>query len=59
MVVPFYYACPAVSFFPLGLTLYTKDYYTFTLGSCSFALKPVPVGDPTHVPVLLFTSWVG
>ena len=47
------------TFFSLGLTLYTKDRYTFTLGFCSFALKPVPVGNPTPVPLLLFTSWVG
>ena len=46
-------------FFPLGLTSYTEDHYTFTLGSHSFTLKPIPLGDHTPVPALLFTSWVG
>ena len=42
-------------FFPLGLTSHTEDRYTFMLGPHSFSLKPVPVGDPTPVPLLLFT----
>ena len=40
-------------FFSLGLTSYMEDCYTF-----SFILKPIPEGDPTPVPVLLFASWV-
>ena len=43
-------------FFPLGLASYTEDHYTFSLGPCSFSLSPVPEGDPTPVPVLLFAS---
>ena len=36
-----------------------KDQYTFTLGPHSFALKPVPIDNPTPVPALLFTFRVG
>ena len=43
-------------FFPLGLALYMEDHYTFTLDPCSFALQPVPLGNPTPVLILLFTS---
>ena len=43
-------------FFPLGLALYMEDQYTFTLGPRSFSLTPVPEGEPTPVPILLFTS---
>ena len=43
-------------FFPLGITSYMEDHYAFTLDPHSFFLKPVPVGNPTPVPLLLFTS---
>ena len=43
-------------FFPLGLVLYTEDQYIFILDPYSFALMPVPEGDPTPIPLLLFTS---
>ena len=43
-------------FFPLGLASYTEDRYTFSLGPRSFSLSPIPEGDPTPVPVLLFAS---
>ena len=43
-------------FLPLGLTLYMEDRYTFTLGPHSFGLKPIPKGNPTPVPALLFAS---
>ena len=33
-----------------------EDHYTFTLGPCSFGLKPVSKGNPTPVPTLLFAS---
>ena len=46
-------------FFPLGLASYMEDQYTFTLGPRSFSLAPIPEGEPTPVPVLLFASWVG
>ena len=42
-------------FFPLGLTLFTKDQYTFTLDSYSFSLVPFPQDAPTPVPILLFS----
>ena len=43
-------------FFPLGLTLYLEDQYVFSLGPHSFSLSPIPEGNPTPVPALLFTS---
>ena len=43
-------------FFPLGLTLYMEDQYTFSLDPCSFNLLPVPLGNLTPVPTLLFSS---
>ena len=45
--------------FPLGLTLYMEDHYVFALGPHSFFLVPIPKGNPTPVPLSLFTSWVG
>ena len=41
-------------FFPLGLTLFTEDQYTFSLGPHSFSLSPIPLDNPTPVPALLF-----
>ena len=43
-------------FFPLGLASYMEDQYTFMLGPCSFSLAPIPEGEPTPVPVILFAS---
>ena len=43
-------------FLPLGLTMFTEDCYTFTLGPCSFSLAPFPEDAPTSVPTLLFSS---
>ena len=43
-------------FFPLGLASYTEDQYIFTLDPHSFSLAPVPEGEPTPVPLLLFAS---
>ena len=43
-------------FFPLGLTSFTEDCYTFSLGPHSFTLKSVSLDNLTPVPLLLFTS---
>ena len=46
------------TFFPLGLTSFMEDCYTFSLGLHSFTLKSVSLDNPTPVPLLLFASWV-
>ena len=33
-----------------------EDQYTFSLDPCSFNLTPVPLGNPTPVPISLFSS---
>ena len=43
-------------FLPLGLTTFTEERYTFTLGPYSLSLAPFPEDTPTPVPPLLFSS---